>query len=107
MEVFLVPVLQIDVVPLGTDEPSISSFISEACKIVEEKGLKYQVNPMSTIIEGNQEEIFEVAKKMHEMPLNMGASRVITSITIDERLDKNMDMEKMVEVVAEDLEEVP
>ena len=101
------PVLQINVIPLGTGEPSISSFISEACKIVKEKGLAYQVNPMSTVIEGNQDEIFEVARKMHEMPLNMGAYRVITSITIDERLDKTTDVKKMVEAVSEDLKGVP
>ncbi|PKM84064.1 MAG: hypothetical protein CVU88_00040 [Firmicutes bacterium HGW-Firmicutes-13] len=97
-------VLQINVTPLGTEESSISSFVSEACKIARDKGLKFEVNPMSTVIEGHQSELFDVAQKMHEMPFQMGANRVITSITIDERTDKQTDMENMVEAVTQKLD---
>lgn len=97
-------VLQINVVPLGTDETSISSYVSKACREAQEMGLKYEVNAMSTVIEGDQEELFEVARRMHEISLKLGASRVITSFTLDERIDKRTDMENMVEAAVDPLE---
>lgn len=97
-------ILQINVVPLGTDEASISSFVAKACRAAQEMGLKYEVNAMSTIIEGDQDELFEAAKKMHEITLKMGAERVITSFTLDERIDKITDMENMVEAVIDPME---
>lgn len=35
------PILEISVIPVGTKDPSFSSFVSQACKMVEEEGLKY------------------------------------------------------------------
>ena len=97
-------ILQINVVPLGTDETSISSFVTKACRTAQDMGLQYEVNAMSTIIQGDQEQLFEAAKRMHEIPLKMGAGRVITSFTLDERIDKAVDMENMVEAVIDPME---
>ncbi len=92
-------ILEISITPLGTDEASFSSYVSDACKVVKDRGLKYQITPTATIIEGSVEELMEVAKKMHETPFNKGVNRVITNMTIDERTDKNMDLGDQVQSV--------
>lgn len=93
------PILEISVIPVGTQNPSFSNFITQACKIVEDEGLKYQVTPTATIIEGDMAQIMNVAQRMHEIPFSMGASRVISNITIDDRIDKEADMERQVQSV--------
>ncbi len=97
------PILEISVIPVGTQDPSFSSFISQACRIVEDEGLKYQITPTGTVVEGNLSLIMNVAQKMHQVPFSMGASRVISNITIDERHDKESDMERQVQAVKKNM----
>ncbi|OAT81839.1 hypothetical protein A6M21_10055 [Desulfotomaculum copahuensis] len=94
------PVAEINIVPMGTPGPSVSSYISNCYRVVkDEPGIKHQLTPMSTIIEGELEQVLNVVKKMHQVPFNDGVQRVVTSITIDDRRDKQDSMEKMVDAV--------
>ncbi|WP_345788095.1 MTH1187 family thiamine-binding protein [Desulfotomaculum copahuensis] len=91
---------EINIVPMGTPGPSVSSYISNCYRVVkDEPGIKHQLTPMSTIIEGELEQVLNVVKKMHQVPFNDGVQRVVTSITIDDRRDKQDSMEKMVDAV--------
>ncbi|MEJ2202462.1 MAG: MTH1187 family thiamine-binding protein, partial [Desulfuromonadaceae bacterium] len=56
-------------------------------KIVEASGLRYQLTPMGTVIEGDLDELFRVLRQMHEAPFKAGAVRVSTLIKIDDRRD--------------------
>ncbi len=96
-------ILEISVNPLGTDEASISSHITRACKVVKDRGLKYQITPTATIIEGDLSQLMDVAREMHQTSLNNGVNRVVTNMTIDERTDKTMDMGKQVQSVSQNL----
>ncbi|MDN5277625.1 MAG: hypothetical protein PWR01_1590 [Clostridiales bacterium] len=93
------PVLDISIVPVGTGQPSFSSYVAEACRLIEQQGLKYQITPTGTVIEGNLDQLMNVARQIHSIPFQMGAERVITSMTIDERHDRPMDMERQVQSV--------
>lgn len=95
--------LEISVVPVGTDSASFSSFVTKACQAVDARGLQYQVTPTSTVIEGNLEQLVGVAQEMHKIPLTAGAERVITNITIDERRDRRQDMDQAVSTVMTEL----
>lgn len=44
-------------------------------------------------------EFFEALKEMHEVPLKLGAKRVLTHIAIDERIDKKLTMKGKIEAV--------
>ncbi len=93
------PVLEISIMPIGTDEASFSSYVTKACEMVEKHGLQYRVTPMSTIVEGDMEKLMSLVKEMHSMPFGSGVNRVITNMTIDERRDRAMDMDRMVMAV--------
>jgi len=95
------PVLEVSVLPIGTQNPSFSSYVAEACKVVEDKGLKYQITPTGTVVEGNIATLMSVAQEMHAIPFRQGALRVITHLTIDERHDKVMNMEEQVQSVGQ------
>ena len=90
------------IVPLGTYSPSISDYVA-ACEEVLKAypNIKYQINPMSTTLEGELEVILEIVRRMHEAPFRQGAMRVSTSIRIDDRRDVDSSLEHKVEVVRE------
>lgn len=94
------PIVEVKVVPVGTQSPSYSSYVA-ACysTLAQENGLKHTLTPTSTIIEGDLDRVMSVVQKMHKQPFGEGAHRVMTTITIDERNDKNSNMDQMVQEV--------
>ncbi|MCF6092992.1 MTH1187 family thiamine-binding protein [Microaerobacter geothermalis] len=97
------PILEISVVPVGTQSTSFSSSVTNACRVIERQGLKYQVTPTATVIEGNLDQLFELAKEIHSQCFADGSTRVITNMTIDDRHDKPMSMVEQVAHVKEQL----
>jgi len=94
------PVAEVNIVPMGTPGPSISSYISNCYRVLkDEPGIKHRLTPMSTIIEGDLDRVLDVVKKMHRVPFGDGVQRVVTSITIDDRRDREESMEAMVNAV--------
>lgn len=97
-------IVEVVIVPLGTGSTSVSKYVAECHKVLEQaKDIKYQLTPMSTIIEGELNSIFEVVRQMHEVPFQSGAFRVGTTIRIDDRRDKELTMEGKVQAVMEKL----
>ncbi|MGM0414854.1 MAG: MTH1187 family thiamine-binding protein, partial [Bacillota bacterium] len=48
------PIAEVTVVPLGTEDTSLSSYVADCQKVLEqEEGIEYQLTPMGTIIEGD------------------------------------------------------
>lgn len=95
--------LEISVVPVGTDSPSISSYIAQACKEAKRNGIKFEVTPTATVMEGDLPALLNVAQQMHEAAFRSGSQRVVTNIAIDERRDKDLHMEETVTAVRQDL----
>jgi len=87
-------VAEVTVVPLGTSSPSLSTYVSEVEKALKKfPRLKSMLTPMSTILEGEMDDVLEAVKAMHEAPFRMGALRVSTTLRIDDRRDKPLTME--------------
>ncbi len=84
--------LEISVVPVGTGSASFSSQVTDAIKIIQDKGMNYQVTPTATVIEGEIDELMDVAKDIHKHAISNGSDRVITNISIDHRTDKTITM---------------
>lgn len=85
--------LEISVVPVGTASPSLSHFVAEAVKTLKNaRGVKYELAPMGTVIEGELDTILDCAKKMHRAAFGEGVQRVVTTIKIDDRIDQSLTM---------------
>lgn len=97
------PIAEIIVTPLGTGSPSLSTYVARVEKIIRESGLKCQLTPMSTIVEGNLDEILDLVKRVHNALFEEGVLRVSTTVRIDERRDKVQTMEQKVKAVEEKL----
>ncbi len=98
-------VVQISCTPLGEGSGGLSKFVAGCLQLVKESGLKYQLTPMGTILEGELDDIFALVRKMHESPFNAGAQRVSTLIKIDDRRDREHTMERKMRSVQEQLAE--
>lgn len=78
---------ELEIVPIGTKSPSLSSLLAEVAKLIDQSGLDYRVGPMGTVVEGDWDRIMVLAKQCHEAILK-SADRVMTTIRIDDRKDK-------------------
>ena len=95
----------VDVVmsPSGTSGTSLSSYVAAIHKVLEKTELNYQLTPMSTIIEGDLDEIIKIIREMQETLFDMGVGRVNTNIRIDDRRDKAASMAQKLKSVKEKL----
>jgi len=94
-------IVELSVVPIGTGETSVSSYVRAAIKIIEEAGLDYQLNSMGTCVQGEWDEIFSTLKAVHDQLAKMGCNRIVTTVKIDDRRDKFSTMEAKVAAVEE------
>ena len=97
-------IAEISVVPLGTATSSLSKYVARAVKVLQvAKGIKFEITPMGTIIEGDLNKIFTLARKMHEQTFGEEVVRVLTTIKIDDRRDKIMTMGAKVDSLKREL----
>jgi len=65
------------------EDSRLYSVVDEAIKVAAQSGLRYEVGPMETTLEGEPDEVWEIIKKAMDACLAAGASRVITNVKID------------------------
>jgi uncharacterized protein (TIGR00106 family) len=82
-------IVEITIVPIGTGTTSLSSYVVDLVKELDHapESIHYELTAMSTIIEGTLEDLFNIIRRLHEIPFLHGAARVSTSIKIDDRRD--------------------
>lgn len=98
-------IAQVTVVPLGTGSTSLSEYVADLVRVLEQAGpsVRYELTAMSTIIEGELEDILKVIRQLHEAPFQRGALRVSTTLTIDDRRDKPASIRQKLQSVEEKL----
>lgn len=91
--------------PIGTATPSVSRYVVCALAVLKQHPeIKYELNPMGTVLEGERRAIIDVIEEMNEAIFAAGAQRVGTTLKIDERRDKPASMQHKVDKVMEGLE---
>ncbi|MCD6411836.1 MAG: MTH1187 family thiamine-binding protein [Thermoplasmata archaeon] len=92
-------IASISISPIGVGT-ELHEFVKRAIEEIKKKGIKYEVNAMSTVVEvSSLEELFDVVKRAHSAVLDAGARRVITEVKIDDRRDKEATMESKISKV--------
>ena len=80
-------------IPMGTGT-SASYYVLAVHELLRQSGIKFAAGPMSTAIEASSfEELFGVIEKANEKLAKMGVQRIITTVHIDYRLDKDVSIE--------------
>ena len=91
--------MEIIVVPVGTSSSSIGDFIAGVENELLKEDVDHRLTDMGTIIEGDIEELLPLAVKLHKVPFQRGVRRVLTTITIDDRRDKQVKLNDKIESV--------
>lgn len=80
-------IADVAVVPLRPykGEEEMYKVVDACIEEIKNSGLKYEIGAMSTTIEGDFDEVFELLKKIHKIPFDLGCERVITTARIDEK----------------------
>ena len=92
---------EISIYPMATRTTSASFYIAKAIESIKNiENLKYEINSMGTILESDDIDTINKAKKeMLQTVHNLGISRVEVIIKIDSRKDKQVRMEEKVESI--------
>ncbi|NIS80361.1 MAG: MTH1187 family thiamine-binding protein [Anaerolineales bacterium] len=73
----------VQVLPLLED---VYPVVDRAIEVIARAGVKYEVGPMETVMEGRLDELLEIAKAAHLACFEAGAEQVVTIIKIGDRV---------------------
>ncbi|KIG11742.1 hypothetical protein DB30_02571 [Enhygromyxa salina] len=90
-------------VPIGVGV-SVSKYVAECQRVLEESGLEHRMHAYGTNVEGEWASVMEVIRTCHERVHAMGAPRVGTTIRVGTRTDREQSMNDKLRSVAELLE---
>ncbi len=86
-------VAELSMIPMGTGT-SASKYVRAVHQVLKESGLKFVPTPMCTVVEAERmAEVFNVVERADEVLAGMGVGRIITTVKIDHRLDKEISIE--------------
>ncbi|AOH56100.1 thiamine-binding protein [Peribacillus muralis] len=71
--------ISIQIIPKGEN---VIPLVDEAIKIIDESGVKYEVHPLETTMEGELAQLFAVIEKMNERMIELGSPNVISQVKI-------------------------
>ena len=95
-------IIDLCVVPVGVGI-SLAKFVAVCERVIAEAGLKSQLHANGTDIEGEWDDVFAAVKRCHEVVHEMGAPRIVTSMRINTRVDKEQSMEDKINSVEDQL----
>jgi uncharacterized protein (TIGR00106 family) len=76
-------IAELSIMPIGKGE-SVSIWVSRAIEVIDRSGLKYQVGPMGTSIEGEWEQIAPVVGQCLRV-LSRDCHRILVTVRADYR----------------------
>ncbi|KAJ5595037.1 uncharacterized protein N7459_001245 [Penicillium hispanicum] len=81
-------------IPIGTRNASFSQLIADVQRMLQQSGLKYQMNATGTTIEGPWDQVVQLIGFAHALVHQQGIARVQTDIRVQTRMDKIQPMEE-------------
>ena len=89
--------LGIQIVPKSKTLDSYA-LVDKAIEVIQQSGIKHVVTPFETVMEGQQDELMEIARKAQEAVLAAGAEEVLvyyrmqirknTDVSIEDKIGK-------------------
>ncbi len=83
------------IIPIGVGV-SLSPYIAICQEIIEETGLKHQLLPNGTAIEGDWDEVLTCIKRCHEQIHSKGVLRIFSTVKLNTRTDRQQSFEEKV-----------
>jgi uncharacterized protein YqgV (UPF0045/DUF77 family) len=85
--------LALQIIPKSNKE-DIYTLVDKAIQVIQDSGLKYEVCPFETVMEGGYEEILQVVKKAQVACFAAGAEELLVNIKMQVRKDGDVSIEE-------------
>lgn len=86
------------IIPMGVGV-SVSKYVAECERILQNAGLRTQLHAYGTNLEGEWDDVFAAIKACHDYIHAMGAPRISTTLKFGTRIDRNQTMEEKIQSV--------
>lgn len=74
--------ISIQIIPKTKNGEDVIPYVDEAIRVIEESGVRYEVHPLETTMEGDFTKLMDVVKKMNDRMIEMGSKNVISQVKI-------------------------
>lgn len=74
--------ISVQIIPKTNKIEEVIPAVDAAIKIIDESGVKYQVQPLETTMEGDLNQLLNIVQKMNEKMIEIGCHNVITQMKI-------------------------
>lgn len=74
--------IALQILPTAKNTADSWRIIDEVIKLIKKSGVKYEVGPMETTMEGDLEKLLHIVKKAQKLAVSSGASAVFSNIKI-------------------------
>ncbi len=85
--------LALQIIP-KSDKHDLYTLVDKAIEVIQKSGLKYEVCPFETVMEGGYEEILAVVKKAQTACFEAGAEELLINIKMQVRKDGSVTIEE-------------
>lgn len=74
--------ISVQIIPKTTNPEDVIPFVDAAISVIDASGVKYEVHPLETTMEGKLTELLPIIEKMNEKMIELGSPSVITQVKI-------------------------
>lgn len=74
--------VSIQIIPKTKNGEDVIPYVDEAIAVIEKAGVKYEVHPLETTMEGNLSTLFNVIEEMNKRMIEIGSTNVISQIKV-------------------------
>jgi uncharacterized protein (TIGR00106 family) len=86
----------IQIIPIVRDRHPYE-WVDEAIGVIQKSGVKYEIGPFSTVIEGGYEDVLNVIHKINEHLYQLGCAEWISNIQVQIRADADISSQEKIE----------
>ncbi|WP_053365670.1 thiamine-binding protein [Bacillus sp. FJAT-27245] len=74
--------VSIQIIPKAATSEETIKLVDAAIEVIDQAGVKYEVHPLETTLEGELSELLGVIEKMNERMIELGTPNVISQVKI-------------------------
>ncbi|WP_404457876.1 MTH1187 family thiamine-binding protein [Oceanobacillus kapialis] len=74
--------VSIQIIPKTKNGEDSIPYVDAAIEVIEKSGVKYQVNPLETTMEGELTELFTIIEQMNEKMASLGCPSIISQVKV-------------------------
>lgn len=91
-------IAELSLIPVGVGV-HLSEYVAECQRILEQAGLDVELHANGTNIEGDWDDVLQAVRRCHERIHNKGAPRIVSTLKLGTRTDREQGMRDTVERV--------